>query len=97
MNDIFKTIGSPRTLSQEVVRTIEENILNKKLMPGQKLPTEKELGEMFGVSRIALREAMQVLERQRVGFHSQRKRHLCKQFFRAGRQQKHEFVSGNQF
>ncbi|MCB0262182.1 MAG: FadR/GntR family transcriptional regulator [Calditrichia bacterium] len=61
MNDIFKTIGSPRTLSQEVVRTIEENILNKKLMPGQKLPTEKELGEMFGVSRTALREAMQVL------------------------------------
>lgn len=61
MNDIFKTIGSPRTLGQEIVKMIEENILNKRLLPGQKLPTEKELCEMFGVSRTALREAMQML------------------------------------
>lgn len=61
MNEIFKTIGSPRTLGQEIVKTIEENILNKRLLPGQKLPTEKELCELFGVSRTALREALQML------------------------------------
>ncbi len=61
MNAIFKPIGSPLTLGQEIVKTIEENILNKRLQPGQKLPTEKELCELFGVSRTALREAMQML------------------------------------
>ncbi len=61
VNDIFKNIGSSRTLGQEIVKTIEENILNKRLLPGQKLPTEKELCEMFGVSRTALREALQML------------------------------------
>ncbi len=61
MDGIFKTIGSSRTLGQEIVQAIEENILNKRLLPGQKLPTEKELCEMFGVSRTALREALQML------------------------------------
>ncbi|HOZ22979.1 MAG TPA: FadR/GntR family transcriptional regulator, partial [bacterium] len=36
-------------------------IRQKKLEPGQKLPSEKELGAMFGVSRTAVREALRML------------------------------------
>ena len=61
MQHMFKSIGSTRTLGQEIVEMIEQNILDRKLVSGQKLPTEKELGEMFGVSRTALREALQML------------------------------------
>ncbi|RMD92070.1 MAG: FadR family transcriptional regulator, partial [Calditrichaeota bacterium] len=61
MNDLFSRIGNHRTLSQEIEHKIETAILEKKLIAGQKLPTEKELCEMFGVSRTALREALQML------------------------------------
>ncbi|MGH1364093.1 MAG: FadR/GntR family transcriptional regulator [Calditrichia bacterium] len=61
MDTIFNQIGSQRTLGQEIVRQIEKSIREKKLQAGQKLPTEKELCAMFGVSRTALREALQIL------------------------------------
>ncbi|RMD96530.1 MAG: FadR family transcriptional regulator [Calditrichaeota bacterium] len=61
METLFEKIGNNRTLSQEIEKKIETAILEKKLVPGQKLPTEKELCEMFGVSRTALREALQML------------------------------------
>ena len=61
MQTLFKKIGSSKTLSQEIVENIEKHIISKKLVAGQKLPTEKELCEMFGVSRTALREALQML------------------------------------
>lgn len=61
MSEIFKKIGSTSTLSQKIEKNIENAIRNKQLLAGQKLPTEKELGEMFGVSRTALREALRRL------------------------------------
>ncbi len=57
----FRKIGNQRTLSQEIVDQIEKAIREKKLLPGQKLPTEKELCEIFSVSRTAVREALQML------------------------------------
>ena len=59
--ELFSKIGSGLTLSQKIERRIEEGIRQKKLLPGSKLPTEKELCEQFAVSRTALREALRRL------------------------------------
>lgn len=58
---MFNKIGKPQTLSQEIVENIEKAITDKKFSPNEKLPSEKELCEMFGVSRTAVREAIQML------------------------------------
>lgn len=61
VQEIFDKIGKPLTLSQEIESKIEDAIRQKKLAPGQKLPSENELCTMFGVSRTALREALRML------------------------------------
>jgi GntR family transcriptional repressor for pyruvate dehydrogenase complex len=61
MDDIFSKIGTGLTLSQKIERKVEEAIREKKLLPGQKLPSEKELCAQFAVSRTALREALRRL------------------------------------
>lgn len=61
MDDIFQNIGNKLTLSQRIERTIEKAIREKKLLVGDKLPTEREMCESFGVSRTALREALRRL------------------------------------
>lgn len=50
------------TLSQQVIDQIIELLLDGKLKPGDKLPTEAELTEWFSVSRPVLREALSSLE-----------------------------------
>jgi len=61
MDEIFGKIGTAQTLSQKIERRIEEAIRQKKLLVGTKLPSERELCEMFAVSRTALREALRRL------------------------------------
>jgi GntR family transcriptional regulator, transcriptional repressor for pyruvate dehydrogenase complex len=61
MEDIFSKIGSGLTLSQRIERKIEEAIRQKKLNPGDKMASEKELCAQFAVSRTALREALRRL------------------------------------
>jgi len=61
MDDIFSKIGTTQTLSQKIERRIEEAIQQRKLVPGNKLPTERELCASFAVSRTALREALRRL------------------------------------
>jgi len=61
MDDIFSKIGTGLTLSQKIERKVEEAIRQKKLLPGTKLPSEKELCAQFAVSRTALREALRRL------------------------------------
>ncbi len=61
MDEIFDKIPISQTLSQKIERRIEEAIRQKKLIPGTKLPSERELCESFAVSRTALREALRRL------------------------------------
>ena len=52
-----------RKLYQEVVDRLEARISSGTYVPGDKLPSERELMTQFGVGRPAIREAMQSLER----------------------------------
>jgi len=45
-------------LSARITDVLEQRITSKKLLPGDKLPSERELCEEFGVSRSAVREAI---------------------------------------
>jgi len=47
-----------KSVSDSIVDSIIEDIQNKKLSPGDKLPTEAEMAEEYGVSRISIREAL---------------------------------------
>jgi GntR family transcriptional repressor for pyruvate dehydrogenase complex len=53
---------TPEKLSTAVVRQIELLILRGILRPGERLPSERELSEMLGVSRPSLRDAVAELE-----------------------------------
>ena len=60
-NGMFSSIGERVPLSQKVADKIEEAILSKELNVGDKLPSEHELCEQFGVSRTSVREAIKIL------------------------------------
>ena len=49
---------------QKVVDQVEEVILSDRLKPGDRLPSERKLTEVFQTSRRTLREAMRVLEQK---------------------------------
>jgi GntR family transcriptional repressor for pyruvate dehydrogenase complex len=50
-----------KTLSEMVVGKLKEYILERSMEPGDRLPTEQELAELFGVSRTSIREATKAL------------------------------------
>ena len=50
-----------QTLSEQVVARIKQHIVNQGLGPGDRLPTEQEMADRFGVSRISVREATKAL------------------------------------
>jgi GntR family transcriptional repressor for pyruvate dehydrogenase complex len=51
----------PKKISTQIAEQIRESILNGDFSPGEKLPPERELTEMFGVSRPSVREALNIL------------------------------------
>jgi DNA-binding GntR family transcriptional regulator len=53
------------TLAQQIARSIAEEILNRRIQPGERL-NEIELGTQFGTSRAPIREATYILEREGV-------------------------------
>lgn len=60
LNSVFESVRRAKVY-EEVARQIERLIL-KKLQPGDKLPSERELAETLGVSRSSIRDAIRSLE-----------------------------------
>ena|SRR5690625_228095 len=50
------------SLKQQVIQAVKQYIVDEALKAGDKIPTERKLAEMFGVSRSVIREAMSYLE-----------------------------------
>ena len=51
----------PKKVSLQIADQIRSSILGGDFAPGDKLPPERELAEMFGVSRPSVREALNIL------------------------------------
>lgn len=61
VGDLFSEIRSTRGF-EEIAMQIQSAIFSGKLKVGARLPNERELGDVFGVSRTTLREALRLLE-----------------------------------
>jgi GntR family transcriptional regulator, transcriptional repressor for pyruvate dehydrogenase complex len=57
---VFKPIR-PKKVSAQIAEQIRSSILAGEFSPGDKLPPERELAEMFSVSRPSVREALNML------------------------------------
>src|SRR5258708_11511826 len=58
---LLRPLGSPRSLSAEVVDRLAEQIISGKLPAGAKLPSEQDMMRGMGVSRTVVREAVSAL------------------------------------
>jgi GntR family transcriptional repressor for pyruvate dehydrogenase complex len=58
---MFTRVAREPRLSEKVARQILEAIVQSPLRPGDPLPSERTLGEQFGVSRTVIREALHSL------------------------------------
>lgn len=58
---MFHRIEQPRIL-HEILEQIKQSIANGQLKKGDRLPSERQMAEMFGVSRAIIREALKSLE-----------------------------------
>jgi GntR family transcriptional repressor for pyruvate dehydrogenase complex len=57
---VYREVKQGR-LYQGIVSQIQELVISGQLQPGDKLPTEQQLAEQFGVSRTVVREAIKAL------------------------------------
>jgi GntR family transcriptional repressor for pyruvate dehydrogenase complex len=57
----FESITRAPSLSDKVAELLTEAIVSRKIRPGEKLPSERDLGEKFKVSRTVVREAVRSL------------------------------------
>jgi GntR family transcriptional regulator, transcriptional repressor for pyruvate dehydrogenase complex len=56
----YKLLKKTR-LYEQVVEQIQKTIINGKLQPGDRLPSERDLAEMFHVGRTTIRESLRTL------------------------------------
>jgi GntR family transcriptional repressor for pyruvate dehydrogenase complex len=59
--DLFKTVERELTLTTRVTHQVEQLIVEGRLQRGERLPSERELADQFGVSRTVVREAVRGL------------------------------------
>ena len=57
---------SHATLTDQTVKALQDAIKQGKFLPGSQMPPEMELLQMLGISRTTLREALRILEEQRL-------------------------------
>ena len=58
---MFKSIQTDR-VSNAIIAQIKDAIFQRRLVTGDKLPSERQLMEQFGASRVTVREALRALE-----------------------------------
>jgi len=58
---MLKAVIREQTLTERAQQQFEELILSGKLRPGDRLPSESDMGKMLGVSRTVVREAVRLL------------------------------------
>jgi GntR family transcriptional repressor for pyruvate dehydrogenase complex len=58
----YRAVSRARPLRDQVVQQISDSIRAGRFPPGGRLPTERALALMFGVSRSVIRDALRVLE-----------------------------------
>ncbi|ADN01578.1 FadR/GntR family transcriptional regulator [Spirochaeta thermophila] len=63
---MYRRVNAKTHLSREIADHIKDLIRRKKLNPGEKLPNEIELAQLFGVSRPTIREAIKTLVSQNI-------------------------------
>lgn len=61
-NKFMNSSLAHKSVVERVVDQITNAIINGELKPGDKIPTEPELSETFGVGRNSIREAIKILE-----------------------------------
>jgi GntR family transcriptional regulator, transcriptional repressor for pyruvate dehydrogenase complex len=61
VDDLFNRVTVGR-ISQVIVEQVRRLVREGRLKPGDRLPSERDLCERFGVSRVTVREALRVLE-----------------------------------
>lgn len=62
---MYSAIQTSR-LYEQIIEQIQNQIVEGKIRPGDRLPSERELAEQFGVSRTAVREAVKALREKRL-------------------------------
>src|SRR5438094_2016592 len=58
---LFEQVRREPRLSDKVAEMMLDTILSRRLAAGDRLPSERELGEQFGVSRTVIRGAVRAL------------------------------------
>lgn len=58
---MFKPVSDSRAYSERIVSQITDAIVKGDLKPGDRMPTERDLAEQFGVSRTVVRDAVKTL------------------------------------
>ncbi|MDQ0189890.1 FadR family transcriptional regulator [Alicyclobacillus cycloheptanicus] len=58
---MFQRVSDQTALSQKIIAQITDAIIRGELRPGDRMPTERDLAEMFGVSRTVIRDAIKIL------------------------------------
>lgn len=61
MTDTRLNVNSPTPLYQQLYDVIKHEIVTKKYLPGDKIPSEQQLSQDYNVSRITVRKAMEML------------------------------------